>query len=311
MSDVSDDDPNGTDPPDGCDDDLLDGEPDEWVKKNAAAEIVEVDESTIRAWVKSGTIEGRKLTDGSGKTELFVSITECYEAKALTPKAKFKRVTSTGKSPVAGAAACGCKHNKEDAKVAFLRQTHRFNNQLMEPNRHSMNHMMQLITECQQQARYWENRCRERDDIYEQAMSREHERKLQLEEREYQRKKDAEHEAQAKTILTEGIAVMKTVLPAIIGKVTGSTAPGLAVIADALAGLTDPQIQALINSGIVDQKTLIAIIELRDQIRKQKQDGKAKEESKESAPKNGASDANGAGANGQRAKPTEPPPGAN
>ena len=309
MSDVSDGDPSSKDPPGGSGPvDPFDTDSDEWVDKNEAAEILEIHEKTIRNWHKAGLVDGRTVGGNDGKEHLFVRLSECYEAQALSPKAKAKRAKS---GAIVLADTCGCKHNKEDAKVAFLRQTHRFNNQLMEPNRHSMNHMMQLITECQQQARYWENRCRERDDIYEQAMSREHERKLQLEEREYQRKKDAEHEAQAKTILTEGIAVMKTVLPAIIGKVTGSTAPGLAVIADALAGLTDPQIQALINSGIVDQKTLIAIIELRDQIRKQKQDGKAKEESKESAPKNGASDANGAGANGQRAKPTEPPPGAN
>ena len=110
--------------------------------------------------------------------------------------------------------------------------------------------------------------------------------------------------------MNEGISVVKTVLPVILGKITGSTAPGLAVIADALAGLTDQQIQALISSGMLDQKTLIAIIELRDQIRKQKH-GKAKqEESKNGAPTNGASGQNGHGPNG-KSKKTEPPPGAN
>lgn len=125
-----------------------------------------------------------------------------------------------------------------------------------------------------------------RDLAEDQRLQREQvewERKLKRDDEEYDREKRRQQSAdeQGRKIVEEGIDVLKTILPAIIGKITGSTMPGVAVIAEAIAGLSDQQIQALIHSGILDQNTLIAVIELRDQIRAKRQGSKKAAEATE------------------------------
>ncbi len=246
------------------DDEILDDEPDEWVKKKAAAEQLGVNERTIRRWDEKHLIDSQRGKDG----ELYVRLQDCFEVRRIIAEGGAPKPAAKRRARRVGAA--------DDPQLDQVRQAHRFANLLMEPNRVSLEHMMRLLTKSETQVKYWEERCRGMMDKYEHALSVEHERKLESEDREVEREAEKKRSEQKLALLNEGMEVVRAIFPAVISRVTGTTAVSEGAIGKVVAALDDQQIQALINSGFLDQGTLITLIELRDQLRKAaNQNGKA------------------------------------
>jgi len=260
---------------------------DEWVTRVVAARRFGVTPQTIHNWyAKKGEVAGKQDDDG----RWLYHLGECASRHRHGPS--------------------DLGDGSEESKIlgranALLATANRHNQQLMEPSRAVLElyekqierltlalenkdqdfataaqereqeivRLRQQVDELLQEKR--------RDLAEDQRLQREHaewERKMKREQDEYEltHQREEQKQAQQQTLIKEGMDMVRALGPTLLGGIFTNGSPGMAqsfhaaMITDILAGITDEQIQAIINTGKFSEAELVKLIELRSQIKKAK-----------------------------------------